>query len=340
MKLSVGIIGLGEGWESRYRPALRALAERFQVRAVCAQVAARAEQAAQEFGADFIDGYRALAARNDIDAVLILAPEWYGPLPIHAACDAGKAVYCAPTLDLPVQKAALVRRRVRESGVAFMAEFSKRHAAATIRVKELVATCLGEPRLLFCHHRMSVQPVRQTPSSRESAAENRTLLELVDWCRYVVGNEPTSVMGVVHRAARGAESCDYQMMNLDFSPVERAGEAAMAQISCGHYLPSTWTEAVTFRPPAALQVVCERGVAFVDLPSTVVWFDQAGRHLESLEHERPVGEQLLLHFHRAATSAVRKTSQLEDAFRVLAIVQAAQDSAVSGKRVKLQFEAE
>jgi len=46
----------------------------------------------------------------------------------------------------------------------------------------------------------------------------------------------------------------------------------------------------------------------VDLPATLVWFDEAGRHQESLDSERPVGEQLLTHFYRAVTSLVRRTS--------------------------------
>jgi predicted dehydrogenase len=338
MKLRVGIIGLGDGWQPRHRPALRALADRFEVRAVCAPVAARAEQAAREFGADFVEGYRALAVRTDVDAVLILSPQWYGPLPILAACDAGKAVYCATTLDLPPEKATLVRQRVEDSGVAFVAEFPRRHAPATIRLKELIATCLGQPRLLFCHHRLSVEPAQHAARAGEMSLEDRALLELVDWCRYVVGREPTSVMGVAHRSERLADSYDYRMMNLDFSATGQTGGGTMAQISCGHYMPSTWTEAVAFRPPAGMQVVCERGVAFVDLPSMVTWFDQAGRHLESLEHERPVGEQLLLHFHRAVTSLVRQTSQLDDAFRSLAVVQAAEKSAASERRVRLTFE--
>ena len=32
MKLRVGIVGLGEQWETRHLPALRALADRFEVR--------------------------------------------------------------------------------------------------------------------------------------------------------------------------------------------------------------------------------------------------------------------------------------------------------------------
>ena len=42
MRLRVGLIGLGRAWENRHRPALCALADRFEVRAVCEQVALRA----------------------------------------------------------------------------------------------------------------------------------------------------------------------------------------------------------------------------------------------------------------------------------------------------------
>jgi predicted dehydrogenase len=109
MKLRVGLVGLGKAWEVRHRPALRALADRFEVRAICEQVGVRAEQAAKEFGATAMDGYRALAAREDIDAILMLAEQWYGWLPILAACEAGKAIYCATPLQLTLDEAREIK---------------------------------------------------------------------------------------------------------------------------------------------------------------------------------------------------------------------------------------
>ena len=67
MKLRVGLVGLGPFWESRHRPALRALSDRFEVRAICCQVARHGQQAAKEFGAACVDGYQSLAQRQDID---------------------------------------------------------------------------------------------------------------------------------------------------------------------------------------------------------------------------------------------------------------------------------
>lgn len=338
MKLRVGLVGLGSAWEVRHRAALRALSDRFEVRAVCEPVAHRADIAARDFGAAAVDGFQALAEREDVDAILVLSGQWYGPLPILAACRHGKAVYCAAALDFESSQADLVKRRVQEAGVAFMAEFPRRQAAATLRLKELIATRLGTPRLLFCHQRVPNERNNGSRgASRAGGSRMHDMVELVDWCCYVVGREPTSVLGLQHRSVGCAEENDYEMMSLDFADGAGPGSGTTAQISSGRYMPAVWPEAVTYRPPAALQVACENGIAFIDLPSTLVWFDKAGRHMESLDSERPVGEQLLLHFHRSVTSLLRNATGLEDAFRAMTIVQQAHHSHTCGRRMELAF---
>ncbi|MDP6446220.1 MAG: Gfo/Idh/MocA family oxidoreductase [Pirellulaceae bacterium] len=336
MKLRVGLVGLGDDWQSCHCPALRALTDRFEVRAVCTHVAARAEQAAREFGAATVDGFRALAARSDVDAVLLLSPEWYGALPILAACDSGKAVYCAAPLDIDLTAARQMKLRIEQSGVAFMAEFPRRNAPATLRLKELIATRLGEPRLVFCHVRKPQSPPSECDDLQSSAI--RDMMELVDWCRYVIAGEPTTVNGVQHLTPPDEQRRrDYQMLSLDFSAADQPGSGALAHISSGEYLRHDWPKAASFRPPAELQVCCERGVAFLDLPSTLIWFDDAGRHHESLESERPVGEQLLTQFHRAVTSLVRKTGDLEDAYRAMRVMLRADQSWKDGRRLSIDF---
>jgi predicted dehydrogenase len=225
---------------------------------------------------------------------------------------------------------------VEQAGVAFMSEFPRRQSPATLRLKELIATRLGTPRLLFCHMR---RPAEEVPSltSRASTRSSPTgdLMELVDWCCYVVGHRPSSVLGIQHSGPDGAD--DYQMMNLDFTHEGVLGAGTTAQISCGRYMPAKWQEAAAYRPPAALQVACERGIAFIDLPTTLVWFDEAGRHQETLDSERPVGEQLLGQFHRSVTSLVRNTAGLDDTYRALAIVQQARNSHLQWKRIQLDL---
>jgi predicted dehydrogenase len=192
--------------------------------------------------------------------------------------------------------------------------------------------------LLFCHQRVPAEAHnghRSVPAAPVSRTHD--LVELVDWCRYVAGQEPTSVLGLTHMAKSTPDEIDYEMMSLDFSGPSGPGTKITAQISSGRYMPASWPEAVAFRPPAALQVACENGIAFIDLPSTLVWFDKAGRHMESLDSERPVGEQMFSQFHRAVTSLVRNTSGLEDAYRAMLVVQAAHRSHAESRRIPIEL---
>jgi len=327
MKLRVGVIGVGSTWESRHLPALRALSDRIEVRAVCDPVQHRAAQVAKQFNAGVYDGFRALMSREDIDAVLLLSAHFYGALPIFAACELGKAVYCAAALELKDRQAIELRKQVEDSGIAFMAEFPCRLSPATLRLKELIATRLGKPKLLFCNRRRS-SPERCENGDRCA----RDLVELVDWCRYVVEGNPSSLVATAHRS-EVENFNDYISVSLDFSPHGQVGKGPLAVIGCGNYVPQELEESLSYRRPADLKVVCERGIAFVDLPSTVAWFDNAGQHLEKLDHERNVGEQLLILFHRAVESLVLKTSSLEDAHRAILIANQAQLSCRTGQRI-------
>lgn len=327
MKLRIGVIGVGPAWESRHLPALRALSDRFEVAAVCDPVRHRAEQAARQFDSPVHDGFRALTQRDDIDGVLLLSANFFGATPIYAACDSGKAVYCAAAIELEDKEASHLRLRVLDSGIAFMAEFPCRLSPATLRLKELIATKLGAPQLLFCNRRRTCNP---TDEKRDRCS--RDLVELVDWCRYVVDSEPTSLLADGHMSARGGPH-DYLSVSLDFSPARERGVGPLANIRCGYYVPESLQESVAYRRPADLKVVCQRGIAFVDLPNTVAWFDEAGQHLETLDHERPVGEQMLIHFHRATESLVLKSSSLADAHRAISIANHAKQSYQLGQRV-------
>lgn len=330
MKLRIGLIGLGDAWQTRHRPALRMLHDRFDVRAVYGSVSKLVEGCAAEFQADPIDGYRALLARCDVEAVMVLERSWMGWQPLLAACEAGKAVYWANDLEFDPDGDGRVRETIERSGVAFMAEFPRRFAPATLRLKELIATRLGPPRLIFCHKRLQ-HPATPRQDCRHDPSR-RTLLEIIDWCRYVVGSDPVSVTAT---GQSPPPYSDYRSLSLQFA--DNGGEVpAVCQISCGSYIPACWPEAVGFRPPSEMQICCQRGVAFIDLPNTLVWFDEAGRHLESLDFETPVGEQLLGRFHRVVTSLVRKLDDLNDACLAAAILAAADRSQIEGRKVGIE----
>jgi predicted dehydrogenase len=221
MKLRLGLIGLGKDWQTRHLPALRLLQDRFEVRAIYGSVSHLADQVARELRADRVDGYRALIEREDVDAVMMLESDWYGMLPLLAACDAGKAVYCSAEIDFEPNAAAEVKRRVEGAGIAFMSEFPRRFAPATLRLKELIATRLGHPRLLFCHRRLACESGDYSRSARSlNARSSRELIELIDWCRYIVGHDPNWVQAVWHPSIHDSITADYQIISIDFSSGE------------------------------------------------------------------------------------------------------------------------
>jgi len=310
--------------------------DRFQVVGVYNSVSVLADAASRDLNSERFDSFRSLAENPALDAILVLENDWYQLMPLFAACDYGKGVFCGADLDLDFRTANRIQDRIRTSGIAFMTEFPRRFSPATLRLKELIATRLGHPRLLFCHRRLACENKDLRNVRSLDSRSQRELIELVDWCNYIVGDAPSWVQAIRHCSPQSIQSSDYQILSLGFGSPENDTKAILAQISCGAYIPEVWHEAIAYRPPAAIQVCCEKGVAFVDLPSTLVWFDEAGRHQESLDSELPVGQQMLGQFHRAITSLVRKVNDLEDTCRVLRILDLANQSTQSQSRVAIE----
>jgi predicted dehydrogenase len=335
MKLRIGVIGQGRDWQSRYLPALRSMRDRFQVVGIYNSVSALAETVARELDAERSDSFRAVMENSSLDAVLILEDDWYQLKPVFAACDYGKAVFCGAELNLDPSTAKQIQKQVLTSGIAFMTEFPRRFAPATLRLKELIATRLGRPRLLFCHRRLACESKDPRNNRSLDARSERELIELVDWCSYIVADAPSWIQAIRHTSSQQPHSSDYQILSLGFGSPENDPKAILAQVSCGAYIPEVWHEAIAFRPPAAIQVCCEKGLAFVDLPSTLVWFDDAGRHQEALDTELSVGQQMLGQFHRSITSLVHKSNDLDDTCRALRILELAKKSTQVGSRISL-----
>ena len=112
MKLRVGIVGLGDSWENGHRPALRTLPTALRSAASAVKWPISPIRRLATFMSSPWTAFELLCARPDVDAVLILSPQWYGPLPILAACENGKSVYCGAALDIAdPEEANLVKRR-------------------------------------------------------------------------------------------------------------------------------------------------------------------------------------------------------------------------------------
>jgi predicted dehydrogenase len=300
VRLRVGVIGLGRLWETRHKPALMKLRDRFVVTAVYDQVMRRAEIEAAQLGCLAAEGLAALVERPDVDVVYVLTPQWFGLYPIELACAARKPIYCALPLSSAPQELETLSELVSSTGVPFMPEFARRFYPATLRLRELLATTLGPARLILGQNRLFGFDRYAQPGPTTQIAPAPLLIDpgsyLLDWCCFLFQAQPFSVQGhagVVLPSASDAET----LPDFESFVVEYEG-GGMAQIAFGRYHRDPWGEASRFLPQTGFQVYAERGAAWLELPDRVQWADAEGIHDERLPLEPTVGEVLSEQFHR------------------------------------------
>jgi predicted dehydrogenase len=298
VRLRVGVIGLGRLWEARHKPALTRLNDRFRVTAIYDHVARRAEIEARALGCEAAGGIGALIARPDVDVLYLLSPQWFGLYPLETAVESGKPVYCA--LPLASEPDLIERLDARLGGGAsvFMPEFARRFYPVTIRLRELLATTLGRPRLIVGQVRLAGFDRYGQPGPSTQIAPAPLLLDpvsyLIDWSRYVFQSEPTSLHGsggVTNPGSAGGDN-DVEAIALEFP------DGGLAQWTVARYHRGAWGEAAKFLPTPGIQVFAERGAAWLEMPDRIVWTDADGPHDERLPLEPTIGELLSAQFHR------------------------------------------
>jgi len=321
VRLRVGVIGLGRLWEARHKPALARLRDRFRVTAVYDQVVRRAETEAAQLGCAAVEGLSALVDRPDVDVIHLLTPQWFGLHPIELACRARKPVYCA--LPLAVEPAGLAGLvgRIEASGIPFMPEFARRFYPATLRLRELLATTLGPPRLVVGHSRLFGYDRYGLPGPATQMTPAPLLLDpggyLLDWCCFLFGAEPVTLQGsggvVLPTPGDSSPSPaepDYESFSAEFPG------GGLAQVSFGRYHRESWGEATKFLPPPGFQVYAQRGAAWLEMPDRIQWSDASGTHEERLPLEPTVGDVLNDQFHRLVRGEPSLAPGLRDALAV------------------------
>lgn len=305
MQIRLGVIGLGDSWERRYKPALLRLSEKFDIRAVYDEVSYRARVQAAELECDVADGFTCLAERDDVDAVYILGASWFGIEPLQAACRARKAIFLGRAIGVDTPWAEEALQAVQSSGIRFMVEFPWRFYPATIRLMELLASGLGSPQLAFCEQQ-ALELDRPPGAARPEAESSILLLHSADWLRFVFGREPSKAFAagcsLGAGPSRGFESL-----------VARFGDAAAGQATVRRLAHSQWSEAAAYRRPCSFQVVAQFGMAFLEMPGEITWFDQSGRHDETHDIDRPLGEIMSDRFYRIVRHGLNPSPGLADA---------------------------
>src|SRR5437868_14875363 len=142
-KIHVGIIGANpyRGWsEQAHSPALRSLADDFEITALSTSRRESADAASKLFGVPLaFDNHQELVNSPAVDVVAITVKVPYHRELATAALEAGKAVYCEWPLGNGLQEAETLAALAKKQGVLAVAGLQARSAPAVAYVRDLVA---------------------------------------------------------------------------------------------------------------------------------------------------------------------------------------------------------
>jgi predicted dehydrogenase len=278
----------------------------------------RAELEAGQIGCAAAEGLTALIERPDVDVVYILTPQWFGLYPIRLACAYKKPIYCALPLASDREELEVLTTLVAASGVPFMPEFARRFYPATLRLRELLATALGAPRLILGQNRLFGFDRYGQPGPTTQMAPAPLVIDpgsyLLDWCCFLFQAQPAAVQGnagiVLPSACEAGTVSDFESFVVEYDG------GGMAQIVFGRYHRNVWGDAARFLPQTGFQVYAERGVAWLELPDRIHWSDADGTHEERLPLEPTVGDVLNDQFHRLVRGDHSLAPTIHDALEV------------------------
>lgn len=252
-RLRLGILGLGRRWP-RYRHALAALADDVRAVAVHDGSLGRAEAAAADLGCEAVGGVVELVGRDDVDAVVLVGGLWHRLWALDAVVKAGKPVLCAVSPAEDVEHLPELRQRLGGDGRVHMAlwpTLTILREAMTERLEE----SLGRPLLVqatWTRRHESFRPVDLLASPAAVA--------LARECAELFGSPPAKVTA-------------------------QAGDGLATVVL--HFAQQRVAQLTLWAGPAArggcrVQVEAESGGCAADLPRTLTWHDDEGRHRHRL----------------------------------------------------------
>ena len=325
--VNVGIVGPGAAWETRYRPALRKLAQRIRVSAVFDPVTARAEQVARECDAEVVHGLVTLINRPNVDAILFLDASWHGMEALRLLCAGNKPIYIAAEVGNDVTALQACHWTAMSYGLTLMPEFGWRYTPATGRLQELMATHLGRARTV--HVDASFEKLHASGQSDGGEAERRFLLNLFDWSRYLIRTPPIQIESLGPSATSNGE---VRTVRVAFQTPLAGGEAPMAEFRF-HRSGSPCLA----NSPTGLrhEIECESGKAVIESADRISWQTETEPVTENLTSDRDEVEVMLDHFCRRVVGGLIPVTDLDDVCKGINLLDAVAESDRTGKSVAL-----
>lgn len=136
--IRIGVLGCAKIADSSVIPAIKSLADKFQLKAVASREYKKAQILAQKFDCEPLEGYRNLISRKDIDAVYIPLPtglhnEW-----VNKALSCGKHVYAEKSIASTFLQAKKMVQNAKAQNLALMEGFMFQYHAQHRHVMEII----------------------------------------------------------------------------------------------------------------------------------------------------------------------------------------------------------
>lgn len=304
-KVSVALVGVGSTWERHYSDAAQRLSSKICVRAICDGVFSRAHAIAEEMQARAIPCPWTLTQRTDLHAWLILDPGWFGTYPAALAVRQGRSALFANPFCSSIASLKPIFQESREQGELLMPEFPERFMPSTTRLRELMATKLGQVRQI----ELSVPREEFRTAADWLQSNQATAIGLIDWCAWLVG-------AAIHKV-RFTNRPDQPKLQFEFPP--RLSAPSQPEVTLLLVGDQTSTR----------RVVCDRGWAQIDSPVGIAWGAGDTESRETLTHERSPYEIILDQFCRRALGGLLPVPTANHALQAIVAFEQALDAANS-----------
>lgn len=182
-------------------------------------------------GCEAVEGYDALLARDDIDAVYIPCRGDQHRRWVERAAAAGKHVLCEKPLGRNVAESEAMANACRAAGVVLMEAFMWRHHPRSLRARELVRIgAIGTLRLVLVHFsfQIDLDDWRLDPAQGGGAIYDIGCYG-IDAARYFTGEEPEAIDAAARLHSTGVDLSS--RIGLTFP------SGAMANVSCSFETP-------------------------------------------------------------------------------------------------------
>ena len=206
--LRLASLGVGRIVDRGLLPGVAA-SERVELVALASERPGAAAGKGREAGLDVaaVDGYEAVLARDDVQAVYIPSRGAEHGRWTKAAAAAGKHVLCEKPLAVDAREAAEMVAACREADVVLMEAFMWRHQPRSLAVRELVRSGeLGSLRLVLASFAFDID---RDDWRLDPAQAGGCLFDVgcygVDAARFFTGQEPTHVVADARLHTTGAD---------------------------------------------------------------------------------------------------------------------------------------